>query len=412
MHSRILPPQGPSRVLALAQLTNSVGDGAYYVCSALYFTLVVGLSPEQVGLGLTLAWAVGSVAGVALGHLADRLGPRGVAVLLAVATSLAVGSFLFVRSFEMFLPMACVYASCQCGLAAARQALLAGLVAGEARTEIRAHMQSTTNAGLAVGAAIGGLALHLGTREAFLAAFAIDATSFALAALVIRRLPVVPPAPKVAGEPAIAVLRDRPYAVITLLNTVLLLNMPLLSLIIPLWIVQRTQAPTWMVSSLLVLNTLSVVLFQVRVARRVRGLGSASRLLRRAGAVMFLACLVFALSSVGTSPWTAAAALLVGGGLQVVGEMVQASASWQISFTLAPADKQGQYQGFFGSGVAIARMLGPLLLTTVVLTWGVPGWLLLGGLFVLASTAMGPAVRWAQRVAARGPAIEVSPVRA
>ena len=47
---------------------------------------------------------------------------------------------------------------------------------------------------------------------------------------------------------------------------VTLLNMPLLSLVIPLWIVQRTEAPTWTVSALLVLNTLSVVLFQVRVA--------------------------------------------------------------------------------------------------------------------------------------------------
>lgn len=40
--------------------------------------------------------------------------------------------------------------------------------------------------------------------------------------------------------PKLAVLRDRPYAVITLLNTVLLLYMPLLSLVVPLWIVQRT----------------------------------------------------------------------------------------------------------------------------------------------------------------------------
>jgi hypothetical protein len=39
------------RVLAAAQLANSVGDGGYYVCSALYFTRVVGLSPAQVGSG-------------------------------------------------------------------------------------------------------------------------------------------------------------------------------------------------------------------------------------------------------------------------------------------------------------------------------------------------------------------------
>jgi hypothetical protein len=42
--TRFVPPPGPSRVLALAQFTNSVGDGAFYACSALFFTRVVGLS--------------------------------------------------------------------------------------------------------------------------------------------------------------------------------------------------------------------------------------------------------------------------------------------------------------------------------------------------------------------------------
>lgn len=41
-------------------------------------------------------------------------------------------------------------------------------------------------------------------------------------------------------------------------------------------------------------------------------------------------------------------------------------------------------------------MVGPALLTTVVLGWGAVGWLLVGGLFVLAGYAMGPAVRWAR----------------
>ncbi|MER6926278.1 MFS transporter, partial [Streptomyces spiralis] len=77
MKVSLVPPPGPQRVLSLAQLTNSVGDGAYYVTSALYFTHVVGLAPARVGLGLTVAWAVGSLVGVPLGRVADRRGPRG-----------------------------------------------------------------------------------------------------------------------------------------------------------------------------------------------------------------------------------------------------------------------------------------------------------------------------------------------
>ncbi len=230
--------------------------------------------------------------------------------------------------------------------------------------------------------------------------------------MLLRRLPVVRPVLKVAGEPALAVLRDRPYAMVALLNTVLLLYMPMLSLVVPLWIVQRTEAPRWIVSAMLILNTLSVVLFQVRVAKRVTGLRSATRMVRWAGALMTACCAVFALSASGRSAWSAAAILLAAAALQVTAEMMQASGSWEISFTLAPADKQGQYQGFFGSGVAVARMAGPLLLTTLVLGLGQAGWIVLGGLFLVTACAMTPAVRHAQRRTTNAPAASVSPVLA
>ncbi|MFD4546411.1 MFS transporter [Streptomyces sp. NPDC058466] len=424
--SRLVPPAGPQRDLALAQLGNSVGDGAYYVTSALYFTHVVGLAPARVGLGLTVAWAIGSLLGVPLGRLADRRGPRGTAVLLALATATAVASFLVVRGFVPFVLAACAYASAQSGLAAARQALLAGLVPAEERTGLLAHLQSTLNAGLAVGAGVGGLALHAGTRAAYLEVFALDAVSFLLCAALLLRLPSVPPmspVPPTSPPPGVAlrrgrgvalqkhgrqgdgvavqdparpgVLRDRPYVLVTFLNTVLLLRMPLLSLGIPLWITERTEAPAWLVSALFVLNTGAVMVFQVRMARGVTGLTTATRAIRRSGLVMLASCAVFALSS-GASPWVAAGILVAGAVLQVVAEMQQSAGSWQLAFDLAPADRMGEYQGFFGTGVTVARTMGPLVLTALLVSWGTPGWLLLGGLMAGASYGMGPAVRWAE----------------
>ncbi|MFD3614324.1 MFS transporter [Streptomyces sp. NPDC058676] len=409
MTNSLVPPAGPQRALALAQLTNSVGDGAYYVTSALYFTHVVGLAPARVGLGLTVAWAVGSLVGVPLGRLADRRGARGTAVLLALATGLAVASFLIVRDFVPFVVAACAYASAQSGLAAARQALLAGLVPAGERTGLLAHLQSTLNAGLAVGAGVGGLALHAGTRAAYLGVFALDAVSFVVCAGLLVRLPAVVPVHKGRGngrerrDPG--VLRDRPYALLTLLNTVLLLRMPLLSLGLPLWIAERTDAPAWLVSALFVLNTGAVMVFQVRMARGVTGIASATRAVRRSGWVMLAACAVFALSA-GASPWPAVGALVVGAVLQVAAEMGQSAGSWQLSFELAPADRVGEYQGFFGTGVTVARTLGPLVLTSLLLGWGTAGWLLLGGATLVASYAMGPATRraHASRTDVRPPA--------
>ncbi|MFF4573177.1 MFS transporter [Streptomyces sp. NPDC001410] len=393
----------PQRFLALAQLANSVGDGAFYVTSALYFTRVVGLAPARVGLGLTLAWAVGSLVGVPLGRLADRRGARGTAVLLALGTAAAVGAFLLVRGFVPFVLAACAYASAQSGLAAARQALLAGLVPAGERTGLLARLQSTLNGGLAVGAALGGLALNAGTAGAYRAVLLLDAVCFVGCALILLRLPAVASVPGTATATAVAVagerreqrfavLRDRPYALLALLNAVLLLRLPLLSLALPLWITERTGAPAWLASVLFVLNTGAVTLFQVRAARAVTGLATAVRVLRRSGVVMFASCAVFALSA-GQSAWPAAVILVAGAVLQVVAEMQQSAGSWQLSFDLAPADRMGEYQGFFGTGVTVARTLGPLVVTSLLMGWGTPGWLLLGALMPVAACAMGPAAR-------------------
>ncbi|GHD38544.1 MFS transporter [Streptomyces galbus] len=395
----------PRHLLALAQLSNSVGDGAYCTTSALYFTQVVGLAPARVGLGLTVGWAVGSLAGVPLGRLADRRGPRGTAVLLALGTALAVASFTAVRGFLPFVLVACGYAAAQSGLAAARQALLAVLVSAGERTGLLARLQATLNAGLAVGAGLGGLALHSGTRGAYLAVFVLDAVSFLVCAGLLSALPAAAPG-AVAGvvpgrRPAgPGVLRDRPYARVALLNTVLLLRLPLLSLVLPLWITTRTEAPAWLVSGLFVLNTAAVTLFQVRAARGVDGVEPATRAVRRAGWVMLAACAVFALSAGHGTAW-AVGLLVLGAVLQVAAETGQSAGSWQLSFELAPPDRVGEYQGFFGTGVTVARTLGPLLLTSLLVEWGTPGWLLLGAVTLGASYAMGPAAR---RAAGRFPA--------
>jgi MFS family permease len=280
---------------------------------------------------------------------------------------------LFVRSFVPFVLAACLYSSALSGLTAARQALLAGLVAAADRTKVRAALAAAVNGGIAVGAGLGGLALQLDTAAAYLTVFAVDAVSLVVSALVLLRVPAVAPVTGTKGEPRLAVLRDKPYALVSLLNMVLQLHIPMITLAIPLWIVERTNAPGWTVSALLVLNTAAIVLCQVSVASRVTGLDSAVRFMRYAGATLFGACVVFATSGFGGPAWLAVVILLVAAALQAGAEMMQASGAWEISFGLAPEGRHGQYQGFFGAGFTVARMLGPLLVTTMVLTWERPG---------------------------------------
>lgn len=402
MIKSLISISGPSRGLALAQLVCRTGDGAYYICAALFFTRIVGLSPVQMGLGLTIAWSVALVVSVPLGQLADRKGPRGTAVVLFIGAGLAVSSYLFISSFIPFVISACVYAACQRGGSAAQQALLAGLTPKDRVTQVRAHVQAAYNAGLAVGAGLGGLALLFDRRAAYGAVFAVNTCAFLAASLVLSRLPSVSPAPvpsrsKSRSPGSASVFKDRPYIALSVLNTLLLLHIPLVDIALPLWISKHTAAPTWLLSPMFIVNTVAVVLFQVRVSHGVT-LQSAGRYVFLGSTLLAAGCVVFATTGISGSAWVAGILLMVAVGVQVVGEMMQAAGSWELSFGLAPEGKHGQYQAFFGNGTTVAEMIGPLALTGLIVYWGVPGWLLLGALFVAASAAVPPVARWGIRV--------------
>jgi MFS family permease len=383
--------------LARTHLVNAIGDGAFLVTFALYFTQVVGLPATRFGLGMSLAWGAGFLASLPLGQLADRVGPRRVAVALAVGTAVTVAVLPAARG-PAFLVVICAYGVCQSGLTAARQALLARLIEPARRTLVRARLQARVNGGLALGSVVGAVALALDTREAYLAVLALDAVAFGVAAVLLSRLPAgVAPAPAAEAGRVTAVLRDRPYAALTLLNAVMLLYMPLLTLVVPLWIADATAAPTWLAAVVLTVNTLGVMLFQVRLARRVTDVSSAARTIRTAGLVMLAACAVFAATAGTASPWLTGAVLIVAALLQVVAEMLQAAGSWELSFGLAPAGRHGLYQGMYSSGIPLARILGPAALTGLILGYGAPGWLILGALIAAAGLATVPVTRWAAR---------------
>ena len=76
MRIPLLPEPGAQRQYGLVTLVNTLGFGLVITSMALYFTRVVHLSTVQVGLGLTISGLIGLAAGVPVGDLADRHGPR------------------------------------------------------------------------------------------------------------------------------------------------------------------------------------------------------------------------------------------------------------------------------------------------------------------------------------------------
>ncbi|MFE9205866.1 MFS transporter [Micromonospora sp. NPDC007230] len=406
---RLLPEPGPARTLALSTLVNTVGRGTWLAASALFLTRSVGLTVAQVGVGLTITALVSLVASTPMGYLADRLGPRGLQIAALLASAGFTAALVAVRSFAGFLVVGVLMAVADSATRGARGALIAGAVPPDQRVRTRAYLRAVTNVGISVGTVLAGFALAADTRSAYVSLILLDCATYLVAAAVLLRLPPVPPVPAPAHGPRLIALRDRPFLAFTVLDGLMSMHFGLINIALPLWIAGHTSAPRWLISACLLVNTVVVVLFQVRASRGTEELTGAGRAARRAGAVIAVACVLFGAS--GGVPTAVAVPLLLGGALvHVVGELWHAAAGWGISFGLAPAHAQGQYQGAYGMGMQLGSMVAPVVVTTLAVGWGVPGWLLLGGLFLLLGVLVPPVVAWAGRTRPVEPATAAVPV--
>lgn len=406
------------RPLSAAYAATYVGDGIFYVCAALYFTRIVGFSPVVYGAVLTGSWLVAMPLGVPVGHLADRYDARTVAIVMTGLCGLAVAVYVVVSNVAVFAVAACVLAVCTQGTYSARSALIGRTFPTDRITRVRALLTAASNAGLALGAALGAMVIASGTRVAYRIAFAGDVLSFAVAALLLLAVARVGGARPAAstrdaasaaaenGEAAAnedgdaspwGVFKDRGYAVISALNMLLMLHVPLIDVALPLWIVRHTTAPAWTTGLVFLVNTAMVVVLQYRVATKLDGVDAAVRSLRGAGLLLFAGVALYAVSGAPRSPWLATAALIGGVVLLTFGEMRQTTSMTEISFGLVAGGRYGQYQGFFGMGSTLAEAIGPLVLTSLVLAGDGWGWLVLGGVFVLAALGMRLGVDIARR---------------
>jgi hypothetical protein len=397
----VLPRERPVRLLAASTLVNTIGKGLYLTGSALFFTRSVGLSPAAVGAGLTISGLLGMAAGVAFGHVADCVGPREVTPALLAAEALSVSLYVFVHSFAAFQVVACFAALAERGNSAVRAALIAAVAPTDRRVAVRAYMRSVTNVGISVGALLAGLALHADTRAAYVALMVGDAATFLLAGAFVARLAHIPPVPAPAVGPRLVALRDRGYLAITALNGILSFHFLVLTLAMPLWLVGHTGAPRWLVSPLLLCNTLLVVSLQVRASRGSETVPGAAQALRHSGWVLGAACVVYAAAG---DHGAVVASLLLAGAVVVhtFGELLVSAGGFGLSYELAPDHAQGQYQGVFALGMNGAQAFAPAILTILCLGAGAAGWIALGALFVAAGAATPPVARVAL---ARRPAL-------
>ncbi|MGI8667573.1 MAG: MFS transporter [Jatrophihabitans sp.] len=401
MLDRFLPPSGPGRTLAIISLVNTTGSGLWVTSSALSLTRFVELPATHVGIGFSVAALVCLVASTPMGYLADARGPRRQQVVFYVLLAALFGAMLLVNSLWSFILVAALTALADAGQRGARGALIAGCIPPEQRVRSRAMFRTMANVGYTLGAGTGGAAIAVGSLTAYRLMIIGNAASYLAVALLATRLPDLAPSVRAGSEPRLLSLRDRPYLLFVALDGLMSMHNDILNLVLPLWIAGHTGAPKWMAAVCIVVNTVLVVLLQVRTSRNTETIQGAVRAARAGGLLIGAACLLFALSS-GRSAGPATVLLLLGAVVHVLGELRHSAAGWGLSFGLAPAERQGQYQATYAMGGQLGRIVGPAVLIWLVLGLGWPGWLGVAALVVLPAFAIRRAVDWSVRWRAAG----------
>lgn len=383
-----VPRDRSQRRLLAAGFADALGTGLFLPLSVIYLTRIIGLSPAHIGLGLTIAGLLAIAASPLSGALLSRFDARRVVLGCFAASAAGFAAYIAVGSFASFLGVAIVVQFASRMDRPAKAVLTLGVTPPRDQIDALARQQSLRNLGYGVGGLLAALALLIHGKTPFVVLLAANAASYVVAGLLVLRLPPVPPAGHRDGEPASyrEVLRDRPYLGLALLNVIMALYDSLLLVAMPLWIATRTKAPLPLTGLLFALNTVLVVLFQVRVSRNIARPGGITRSYRAAAVSFALACGAFALAA-GAPAAAAIVLLIVALGAMTSAELVTSAGEWFLSVNLAPPRLRERYLSVFKTSMAVQQAAGPLLVTAMLTSWGRLGWLALASLLAAGALA-------------------------
>ncbi|MGZ4456203.1 MAG: MFS transporter [Nocardioides sp.] len=406
---RYLPPTPLARRLSAQSVLYAVGEGFFLTGSAVFFTHVVGLSAAQVGLGLTIAGVVSFFFAVPSGRMADRVGPKRTWALGALVEALLYLAWPWVHGMTAYVATMTVLQLVAGAGGAGRGAYQLDIFSREERVRSLAFMRSALNIGFTIGALMGGLALATDSDQVIRLVPLAAGAVLVVNALLISRLPdaahhaapdrpATAPAPSAAPQQLITpgALRNRAFLALNVCDGVLGTNQVLLNVVIPLWLVQETDAPRVLLAWLFGTNTVLAVLLQVSASRGAETVPGALRAARLSGAFFVLSCLVVLVTH-DTVGWVTIALVWLGHVTVTGAELFQSAAHWGLVSELSDPARRGEYQGAARLGGTLGSVWAPAAYTFLAIEWGTPGWLLIGAVVALAVVAIHPAARAAER---------------
>jgi MFS family permease len=399
---RVLPPSKLERDLALQCVLSAFATGSFLTGTAVFFTQIVGLTGAQVGLGMSISGIVTLLLSLPLGRLSDHVGAKPLWALASVVEAVLYFAWPLVGGMVGFVALLSLLAAVSMAGNTGRNVYRIAVFPREVRVRALAYMRSARNVGYTLGALAGGIALAIGTRTAIIAVPMLTGALLMLNAVMVSRLPSIdrPAAPvhrdEENGAAAPPAWRNLGFVTLSMCNGVLSSNQVLLNVVVPLWLVERTDAPHTLLAWLFGTNTVMAVLLQVRASRGSETVNGALRAVRLSGWAFILSCLVIGVTH-ETIGWVSIVLIWLGHVTITGAELWQSASDWGFQSELSDHRRLGDYQGVWGLGYQAQPIIFPGLFTFLALQWGEPGWAVIAGIGVLAAVVSHPAARAAER---------------
>jgi MFS family permease len=361
-------PDMPRRVWILfaADLVSFVGNGLVIPFLIVYLHRIRHLTLPTAGLALSTVAITGFIGTVIAGGLVDRIGPRRTLILTQLFAAVGAAAIAFVHSPWQAFVAAAIYGLGASSYWPAIQSLLATAVPKEQRDAAFSLHFMALNAGIGLGALIGGLVVSLASPESFVRVYLIDAATFLVfVGLLTQMKSFDAPARESHESPPgggyAEVLRDRVFLRICLVMTVLVAaGTAQLTSGFPAFATGRGQASPHVLGLAFGANTFTIVVIQLWVLKAMRGR-------RRTRAVM------------GTcAAWAVCWAMTLFGGLQgggflsnalfvsamaviATGEVVMAPSIPALVNHLAPEHLRGRYNALHSLAFSAGFIIGPAI---------------------------------------------------
>jgi MFS family permease len=393
----------------MQSLLFATAQGTFLTGSAVFFIQVVGLHPYQVGLGLTIAGVVSFLVAYPAGRLVDGFGPKRMWALATVVSASLFAVWPFIDSFSAYVAMVVGFEIIANAGGAGRNAYVLDVMPEDERVATQAYLYSAVNVGLTLGAVLGGIALAFDnlTVIRWLPLFTV-AVSLVNAVFIVR-LPKAPHDRRSSGDQTAALTEPRGRGPLhnigwmlgSLFTGTLWTNQVLLNVVIPLWLVQATDAPHWLLAWLFGTNTVMCVFLPAYTSRNVETLSDALRCVRVAGVFFVIACLI-TMATHDTEGLLTIFLVWLGHVAVTGAELYTSGAGWLFQAKLMDPERRGEYGGVAEVFEALGGRWAPAAYTFLALSWhpsGFPaaGWLVIAGIAVLAVVAIHPSVRMAER---------------